>query len=169
MSDYTNSVVCSTDVIAPLITLELSEEENTVLGGAVLMSNGKMRETLNDLSILGLLNSTKNVSFEYGDEKYILSSLNMPSVSVKPKGTKTVVNINLNVGNKNNSFDDEKFLEDRIKKYLDENSKKGYDIFGFTDFAKKAFRFQNSYENYDWKSQLKRCEYNINVKLSDGE
>jgi len=169
MSDYTNSVTCSADVIAPLISSNTSEEENTEVTGAVLLSDGKMRAILNDLSILGLLNSTKNVSFDYGEEKYIINSLNMPKISVKPHGTETLVNISLHVGNKNNSFNDERFLENRIKKYLNENSKKGYDIFNFSDASKKAFKFQSDYDNYDWKSQLLRCKYDVNVTISDGE
>lgn len=169
MSDYTNSVTCSADVIAPLISSNTSEEENTEVTGAVLLSDGKMRAILNDLSILGLLNSTKNVSFDYGEERYIINSLNMPKISVKPHGTETLVNISLHVGNKNNSFNDERFLENRIKKYLKENSKKGYDIFKFSDAAKKAFKFQSDYDNYDWKSQLLRCNYDVNVTISDGE
>ena len=169
MSDYTNSVTCNTHVIAPIIASNDSEEENTEVMGAALLSDGKMREILHDLSVLGLLNSTKNVVFDYGEENYIINSLNMPKISVKPRGTETLVNISLNVGNKNNSFDDEKFLENRIKKYLNENSKKGYDVFKFSDFSKKAFKFQNDYDNYDWKSQLIRCKYDVNVTISDGE
>ena len=173
MSDYTNSVSCNTDVIAPVITAGFSEEEtneeNTTIKGAAILHSGKMHAELNDIDVLGLLNSTKNVSFDYGEEKYVINSLSMPKISAKPHGTSTHVDIELYVGNKNNGFDDEKYLEDKIEKYLNENSKKGYDIFGFSDVMKKSFKFQNSYDSYDWKSQLLRCKYNVDVKISGGE
>jgi len=173
MSDYTNSVKCSKDVIAPLITKtfgdDKSDGESTFLLGAVVLRNGKMCFECDDMVTLGLLNSTKNVVLDYQNQKYIINAEKAPTLTAKLNGEKPVVNIHLDVSNKNGIFTDGKYIEERIESYLKKVSEFGYDIFGFSDLLKKSFRTIQSYEKYNWQKSIVNCDYNVEVKISDGK
>lgn len=173
MSDYINSVNCTTDVLAPVISGSFSDsgttEESSYVSGAVLMRKGKMRYEIGDTVTVGLLNSEKNVLLDYNGKEYILYSAEKPKISAEIKGTKTLVNVSLTVGSKSRKFKDNEFLAEKIKTYLTESSKGGYDIFGFSELMKKSFRFQNAYDSYDWRSSLVRCDYTVDVKILYGK
>ena len=170
ISDYTNSVSCATDVISPVISgnpaQENSAEESSYVLGAALMRGGKLRFDVQDAAITGLLNSTKNVAVEYNGTRYILHSVKKPKITAKRNGTKTHVTVQLSVESKGRQFKATDFLEEKVRAYLAEASASGYDIFGFSDLMKKSFKFQKSYDGYDWKSQLMRCDYSVNIEMT---
>lgn len=169
MSDYTNSVSCENDVLAPLISSSSSGEANTVIKAALLFRNGKLLHKIEDLASLGLLNSTKNISFEYEGEKYVLNSVKKPKVSVDLEKENPHVNITLYLSDKNRKFSDEKFMENKIKSYLEKMSEHGYDTFDFSNILKKSFFLRKMYEKADWKSIIKNCTYSVDVKILDGK
>jgi len=168
MSEYTNSVSCGNDVLVPLISSS-NDEESTVIKSALLLRKGKLLDKIEDTASLGLLNSTKNISFEYNGEKYVLNSVKKPDISIELKKGNPHVNITLYLSDKSRKFSDEKYVENKIKSHLEKMSDRGFDTFDFSKILKKSFLLQKIYESFDWKSAIKNCTYTVDVKISDGK
>lgn len=164
LSEYTDSVKNSKDILAPVINASSQEdettEENSFVAGTVLLRDGRLAYAVKDIAAVGLLNSTKNVQIKSDGRNCILYS--KEKAKIIPKKDRVIIKLKL--GSKNDRVKDASEIKRRVETALYTSAKAGYDIFGFSDEVKEIFRFQKNYDRYDLRRALKNLKFDVKVE-----
>lgn len=168
LSDYTNALYCSKDVAAPVISGDLSGEsvgeQDVSTAGAAVIHGGKIVDNVENIALWAVLNSTKITELEYKGSTYVIKSVSKPEIFVDVNAQSPVVRVNLKIKSAD-GFADAEFISSELEALLTDFSKRGCDILGFADAAKKCFIRQKDFDNYDWQSHIKRARFSINTQI----
>lgn len=167
LSDYTESLYCNTDCIAPVIKKGSSDNEFPTVGAA-LVHGGKLQSDIAETSMLGLLKSTAAVPIEYNGEIMNVRSVQKPKYEASLDGGHAYIRVHLTVESCDGKFSDSKYISECMEKFLTERSAAGCDVFGFSGITKKKFSDWSEYAAYDPEGSITRTVYDVTTGIANG-
>lgn len=169
LCDYTNAFYCYDDIALPLIDGDLSSdkvsEQNVFVSGSVVLNRGKYKKELNDNAVSGLLNSTKNVILENENDKYIMQSVKKPKIYADIIDNAPYVTVDITLKNNSGGQISARTVADTVEAYLSDMAKTACDTSGIRRALLRIYPPEKLYERDMFDSVLKKCSFNVNVKI----
>ncbi len=166
ISDFTNAYHTHAFAFSPVISVSEGDsftEENTSVDRCAVIHEGKMKMTTEDIWLLALFSSTKEVSWKNG----VIKSVKAPKTDVTIQDGKPNVKVKLFVRSEDGT--DISMLSQEAEEKLLYYAKSGCDFAGVADLVKKEFRLIKEYEEYAKKDFLKETDFSVSVEFAGGE